>query len=174
MGVIKKKFPLLATTKAAKLLSQEVESQLAESGLSAEQIESLCLKIAIAAKAKMNGEYTVMGGYAPEEQLLTAARKLMHELDEKEELETLLIGESETPKNSPAESDLEDAYNVADSIEFVGSEKQVNWARTIATNASESIACAMKERNLNLPCEAKWWIENRGDIEGALARLIQS
>lgn len=166
MSVIKKKFPLLAVSKTAKLLAEEVESQLLESGLDSQQITAICQQVVAIAKAEMNGEYTVMGGYSPEQQLLTTSRKVLLRLDEKEGLETLL-------EDSPvvAETDLEDAYNAADSIQFVGSEKQVSWARNIATNASESIALAMKKKDVLLPTSAKWWIENRSDIYTALIKL---
>lgn len=62
MSVIKKKFPLLAVSKTAKLLAEEVESQLLESGLDSQQITAICQQVVAIAKAEMNGEYTVMGG----------------------------------------------------------------------------------------------------------------
>ncbi|MBW4514595.1 MAG: hypothetical protein KME11_05160 [Timaviella obliquedivisa GSE-PSE-MK23-08B] len=172
MGVIKHKFSLLAPGKVAQLLKEEVAQDLAVAGVSDKQIDILCLKITLAVKDKMKGEYTVMGGYPPNEQLLSAARALMHEMDERDELEALLE-ENDTPVDAPvsepSEPELEDAYHVADSIQFVGSEKQVNWARSIATNNSRAIAQSGKFKSL--PTAAKWWIENRDDLYSALAGL---
>jgi hypothetical protein len=68
----------------------------------------------------------------------------------------------------PSEPDLEDAYNAIDSITFIGSEKQINWARSIATKNSEQIASAWKKKDFKLPTSAKWWIENRENIYSAL------
>lgn len=169
MGVIKQKFSLLAPSNVAKLLANEVRESLIEAGLQESQISMLCMKIANQAKVQMKGEYTVMGGFSPEEQLLDTARKIMHELDERGELENLL-GEESLDVSEP---DLEDAYNAASSIVFVGSEKQINWARDIATKASEDIARAWKHSSFQLPTDAKWWIDNRGNIYQVLTNLKQ-
>ena len=66
-----------------------------------------------------------------------------------------------------SETELEDAQNVAESITFTGSEKQIKWAKDIAIKASEAIA-ASKLSISQIPASAKWWIDNRYDISSAL------
>lgn len=80
-------------------------------------------------------------------------------------------GQVEVNHTEPSEPDLEDAYNAADSIAFVGSEKQINWAHSIATKNNEQIAKAWKKKNFKLPTSAKWWIENRDNVYSALLDL---
>lgn len=172
MGVIKEKLPLLTQSKVAKRLTAEVESQFTEAGLNAAQISTIINKVVVMAKDNMDGKYTVMGGYSAEEQLFDKAKKLMFELDEQEKLEELLDEfDSSEDSVSVAEPDIEDAYNTADTINFTGSEKQINWARSIATKSSEEIARAWKKKNFSLPGSAKWWIDNRNDIYSALLKL---
>lgn len=74
------------------------------------------------------------------------------------------------PSNAIAvasETELEDAQNVAESISFTGSEKQVRWAKDIAIKASEAITTS-KIAISQIPTSAKWWIDNRYDISNAL------
>lgn len=168
MGVLKQKFSSLAPGKVATLLLEEVKESLAEAGLEESQILKLCTKVAFMAKKEMGGEYTVMGGYSAEEQLLGAARKLLYKLDESRELASLLEEEEAPPVS---ESDMEDAYNAADSLQFTGSPKQVDWARSIATKSSEDIARAWKVKSFDLPTSASWWIGNQNNIYEALISL---
>lgn len=73
----------------------------------------------------------------------------------------------------PSESDLEDALNAAESIVFVGSEKQVKWAKDIAVKNHEKIAFAWKQKSdISLPASAKWWIENQRNLLAALLDLV--
>jgi hypothetical protein len=62
------------------------------------------------------------------------------------------------------ETDLEEAYQVIDAIKFEGSEKQINWAKDIAFKSQIEVARALKV-NKKIPTSAKWWIENRNNIE---------
>ena len=78
--------------------------------------------------------------------------------------------ESQSSECEPSESDLEDAYNAADCIKFAGSEKQIKWARDIATNNNREISASKLSFN-QLPVSAQWWIENRNNIYAALKGL---
>lgn len=64
----------------------------------------------------------------------------------------------------PSESDLEDATNWIESTEFQGSEKQVQWAKDIALKHLQEIVSAWK-KGIEIPISAKWWIENRNNID---------
>ena len=64
----------------------------------------------------------------------------------------------------PSESDLEDATNWVESAEFQGSEKQVKWAKDIASMHLQEIVSAWK-KEIEIPISAKWWIENRNNID---------
>jgi hypothetical protein len=66
-------------------------------------------------------------------------------------------------ENPIAENDREDAIHYIASLDFIGSEKQIKWAKSIALNAVDEIAIALKN-NKKIPTSAKWWIENRGNI----------
>ena len=63
----------------------------------------------------------------------------------------------------PAEPDLEDALTWAECTEFQGSEKQIKWARDIASKNTTAIALAHKQGKA-IPTSAKWWIDNRNNI----------
>ena len=63
----------------------------------------------------------------------------------------------------PAENDLEDALSWAECAEMQGSEKQIKWARDIASKNCNAIALAQK-KNLAIPTSAKWWIDHRHNI----------
>jgi len=63
----------------------------------------------------------------------------------------------------PSESDLEDALQWVENTEFNGSEKQVKWAKSIALKHLQEIANAWK-KEVEIPLSAKWWIENRNNI----------
>ncbi len=69
-----------------------------------------------------------------------------------------------------SETELEDAQNVAESINFTGSDKQIKWAKDIAIKATEAIA-ASKLSISQIPTSAKWWIDNRYDISSALKAI---
>ena len=69
-----------------------------------------------------------------------------------------------------SESELEDALQWAESANLIGSKKQINWARSIATQNVNSLAEAQK-LGKNLPTLAKWWIDNRNNIIEALKSL---
>ena len=66
-------------------------------------------------------------------------------------------------ENPIAENDREDALNYVESLKFEGSEKQIKWAKSIALNAIDDVAIALKN-NKKIPTISKWWIENRGNI----------
>ena len=174
MGVIKQKFSLLAPEKASKKLFEAWGDAMIDNGCSPEQANALCHKVAMMAYNGMNREYTVMGGYSPDEQLFTKAQQLLSELDDSGKLEEMLA-EIQPPQTQSdaievSGSDLEDAYNAADSISFTGSEKQINWARSIATNNDRAIALSGLSLK-QLPASAKWWIDNRNDVYTALEGL---
>lgn len=63
---------------------------------------------------------------------------------------------------TPSEPELEDAYNWVE-CSLVGSEKQVNRAKSIAHNHHFAIVQAQKAGK-PVPTKASWWIENRGNI----------
>ena len=64
----------------------------------------------------------------------------------------------------PSESDLEDAINWVEITEFQGSEKQIKWAKDIASMHLQEIVSAWKI-GIEAPISAKWWIENRSNID---------
>jgi hypothetical protein len=173
MGVIKQKFSLLAPEKASKKLFEVWGNAMVENGCTLDQAKTLCYEVAMMAYNAMKREYTVMGGYSADEQLFDKAQQLLSELDESGKLEEMLA-EMQKPQVQSAievaESDLEDAYHAADSIAFTGSEKQIKWAQSIATNNNRAIALS-KMPFKQLPTSAKWWIENRDDIHSALQGL---
>lgn len=63
-----------------------------------------------------------------------------------------------------SESDLEDALQWVENTEFQGSEKQVKWAKDIALQHLQEIVSAWK-KGIEIPISAKWWIENRNNID---------
>ncbi len=69
-----------------------------------------------------------------------------------------------------SESQLEDAIQVAESIAFQGSEKQIKWAKSIALENAEAIALSQVTIS-QIPTKASWWIDNRSDIRIALKAL---
>jgi hypothetical protein len=167
MGFMQLKFSIASVNKAAKKLQEEIEEMLLKSGLTAEQVETLCLKATLKAKSARKGKYTNMGGYPPEDQLYDDAIRLVYALDEKEELDSLL--EETQEEKQVSEPELEDAYHVADSIQFAGSPKQIKWAQDIALNNLQAIALSDMAFN-QFPKSAKWWIDNRENILEALKK----
>lgn len=128
MGVIQQRFSLLTHGKAVSELMERVGGLLQTNGLTERQTKMLCEKICQMARHQMGNKYTVMGGYSQVDQLVDKALDLMNQLDKEEKLEELVDENSEEKskeKSEIAEPDLEDAYHVADSISFVGSEKQI-------------------------------------------------
>lgn len=109
-------------------------------------------------------------GESPEAYIDRATRKRITYIDNNPDKFGNEKGEVEV-NDEPAEPDLEDAYNAADSISLTGSEKQINWAKSIATKNNEQIARAWKKKDFKLPTSAKWWIENRDNIYSALMSL---
>ena len=72
--------------------------------------------------------------------------------------------DDDTKEEDPvSESDREDALNYVESLKFEGSPKQIKWATSIALDAVDDVAIALKN-NKKIPTSAKWWIENRGNI----------
>ena len=63
----------------------------------------------------------------------------------------------------PSSSDLEDAQSWAECASFTGSEKQIQWARSIALNNTNAIALASK-KGVKPSTSAKWWIDHRNNI----------
>lgn len=63
-----------------------------------------------------------------------------------------------------AEPDLEDAYHWIDAQELIGSPKQIKWAKDIMLSHQRGIALALKS-NKTIPLSARWWIENRENID---------
>lgn len=64
--------------------------------------------------------------------------------------------------NAPSETELEDCLHQMEAIQWQGSEKQIKWAKDIATQNLATISVAFrKNNNLKLPTSAKLWIENR-------------
>lgn len=84
---------------------------------------------------------------------------LMAELDASEKVSTAIAND----QGIPSESDLEDALNWAECAAFQGSEKQIRWARAIATDHIMAIAIAHKQGK-QVPTDARWWIDNRNNI----------
>lgn len=68
------------------------------------------------------------------------------------------------------ESQLEDAIQVAESIDFSGSPKQIKWARSIALENAEAIALSGISIP-QIPTKASWWIDNRDNIRTALKAI---
>jgi hypothetical protein len=62
-----------------------------------------------------------------------------------------------------AEPDKEDALHYVEALSFVGSEKQIKWAKDIALKHLDNVALALK-KNKSIPTSAKWWIDNRNSI----------
>lgn len=62
-----------------------------------------------------------------------------------------------------AEPDKEDAFHYVEALSFVGSEKQILWAKDIAIKHLDDVALALK-KNKSIPTSAKWWIDNRNSI----------
>lgn len=77
----------------------------------------------------------------------------------------------EDVESEVSETAKEDAYQAIEGINFTGSEKQINWARDIAHKSADDIAKTWKNKHFNLPTSARWWIENRENIPGALNKL---
>jgi hypothetical protein len=71
--------------------------------------------------------------------------------------------QTKEPIKIPSESDLEDALQWVENTDFQGSEKQVKWAKSIALKNLQEIVSAWK-KGIEIPIFAKWWIENRGNI----------
>ena len=71
--------------------------------------------------------------------------------------------QTKEPIKIPSESDLEDALQWVENTDFHGSEKQVKWAKSIALKNLQEIVSAWK-KGIEIPIFAKWWIENRGNI----------
>jgi hypothetical protein len=68
-----------------------------------------------------------------------------------------------TTEARPSETELEDAYHWVDSCKFEGSEKQIEWAKSIAFNHLQEIAIALSKGQIP-PIASKWWIDNRSNI----------
>ena len=64
----------------------------------------------------------------------------------------------------PSESELEDALHWVENTEFQGSQKQIKWAKDIALKHLQEIVSAWK-KGIEIPTTAKWWIENRNNID---------
>lgn len=62
-----------------------------------------------------------------------------------------------------AEPDKEDAFHYVEALSFVGSEKQIKWAKDIVLKHLDDVALALK-KNKSIPTSAKWWIDNRNSI----------
>lgn len=80
-------------------------------------------------------------------------------------------GDEEEAEPEVSESSKEDVYQSIESLDFVGSEKQIKWAKDIAHKATDDIAKAWRNKDFKLPTSAKWWIENKENIYGALIKL---
>jgi hypothetical protein len=79
-------------------------------------------------------------------------------------LETIEENESYTyTSKAVAEPDKEDAFHYVEALSFVGSEKQILWAKDIAIKHLDDVALALK-KNKSIPTSAKWWIDNRNSI----------
>ncbi|MDM9583094.1 hypothetical protein [Nostoc sp. GT001] len=70
-----------------------------------------------------------------------------------------------------SEPELEDVNHAIDSLNLSGSEKQIKWAFDIAHKSAADIAAAWKKKDFSLPTSAKWWIDNRDNIDAGLAKL---
>ena len=66
-----------------------------------------------------------------------------------------------------SESQLEDAIQVAESIAFQGSPKQIKWAKDIALKNAEAIALS-GITIAKIPTKASWWIDNQHNLKTAL------
>lgn len=89
MGVIKRVFSPLTIKSVIQTLVEQVAEPMLKAGLNEEQIATICSKV-VSLALKNKQRYTEMGGYPPHDQLLDEATKLMNELDEREELVTLI------------------------------------------------------------------------------------
>lgn len=63
----------------------------------------------------------------------------------------------------PSPSEKEKALAWVQEAEFSGSEKQIKWAKDIASKHAEAIVFAWK-KGYAVPTSAKWWIENNRNI----------
>lgn len=81
-------------------------------------------------------------------------------------LNTLREDESYT-SHEVAEPDTEDALHYLESFEFEGTEKQVKWAKDIALKNINEVAQALR-KNKSINPSAKWWIDNRNNINISL------
>ena len=70
----------------------------------------------------------------------------------------------------PSSSDLEDAHSWIECTTFVGSEKQCDWARSIALKNINAIALALK-KGMKPTDSAKWWIDQRNNIVVSLPNV---
>ena len=68
------------------------------------------------------------------------------------------------------ESQLEDAIQVTESLDFQGSPKQIKWAKSIALENAEAIALSGISIP-QIPIKASWWIDNRVDIRTSLKAI---
>lgn len=68
----------------------------------------------------------------------------------------------------PSESEIEDANTLIESIQFVGSDAQIKFARDIAQRSIYQVALAMRNENFKIPREAKLWIQNQNSLEDLL------
>lgn len=75
-----------------------------------------------------------------------------------------------TKESGISESDLEDAYQWIESSLVGVSPAQLKYGKDVAHKHHAEIAIAWKE-NKKLPIQAKWWIENKQNIRGALNKL---
>ena len=78
-------------------------------------------------------------------------------------LDSLKENESYSSSEGVAEPDIEDALHYVEALSFVGSEKQIKWAKDIALKHLDDVSLALK-RNKSIPISAKWWIDNRNNI----------
>ena len=70
----------------------------------------------------------------------------------------------------PSPSEKEKALAWVQEAEFSGSEKQIKWAKDIASKHAEAIVFAWK-KGYAVPTSAKWWIENNRNIVVSLPLL---
>jgi hypothetical protein len=135
-----------------------------EADLEQDDARSLARKVAGKAKGELQMAIssTAPDVYMPKadaiELLYLESLKLADKLDQSGELELMMAEDAR-----PSESDLEDAYHVATSINFQGSEKQIKWAKSIALDNCEAIAQS-KMPAAKMPTAAKWWIDNRDNV----------
>ncbi len=177
MGVIKGRYTSQHKFLVERKIFDEYVDGLVETGCDRDLVRVIAEKVTEDAARQSKGKFTLMGGYSPVEQLFEAAEKLLRQYDQdgtidnlfdkqqeqkkkdKKLRETFDIEDHEPNQKYSAESDVEDVYAWLEATRFIGSPKQVKWAKDIVSRNPDVVISAW-ERREEPNTSSKWWIEN--------------